>query len=72
VFTALNGLNLWGTRIPLCNSKREKSVWAMDGGSFQGDEVFLLSAQLHMCAALVEEWKPRENTYIYYYLYTKT
>lgn len=44
----------------------------MDDGSFQGDVVFLLLAQLHICAALVEEWKPRENTYIYIYLYTKT
>lgn len=43
----------------------------MDDGSFQGDVVFLLLAQLHICAALVEEWKPRENTYIYIYLYTK-
>lgn len=64
-------VKLAGNENPLCNSKREKSVWTVDGGSFQVDDIFLPLAQLHIGAALVEGWKLRENIYTLY-LYTKT
>lgn len=63
MFTALYELNQWGTRILYTTQKEKKVVWAMGDGSFQDDDVFLLLAQ-HICAALVEAWKPRENIYI--------
>jgi hypothetical protein len=38
-----------GNKDSLCNSKREKSVWAMSDGSCQGDDVFLsLSTSAHL------------------------
>lgn len=61
-------VNLAGNDNPLYSSKREKSVWTMDDGTFQDDDVFLHLAQLHIGAAFVEGWKLRENIYLYVYI----